>query len=538
MFPAAYDQVIDTMARRIVTNRYLISRVDFYNQINTNPEGRDFDKEFGYPTVPITPQFYYNLYEKVSIAQRVVNVFPSECWSVYPKVFEQEGSTKNTPFEKKWDEVNHKLNVWSYLDRIDELSGIGNFGCLYLGLADGKDPSEPAPGVDDNGKSTGKVENELLYMRTFDQSAVNIEQFETDFTNPRYGQPKMYSFNVVNPVMTSSYGNVIVQTDSPHSRIRVHWSRVIHVADNRKTSEVFGLPRMRPVLPEIMDIRKVRGGSAEMYWRGALPGYSFETHPNLGNEVTLDKESVREEFENYSNGLQRYIALTGLSAKSLAPQVTSPHQHLDEQYRSISAVLGMPLRILMGAESGHLASSQDASTWNRRLAKRQIYYLNPNLVNPTIDRLILVGVLPPLKKSSKYFTTSWDDLNSLSAADKADIALKKTQTMMTYISGDCEQILPVVEFYTDILGLSVAQATEIIQKVVLQQRLTQSPNAMGGDPNDPNNQDQEGGGDPNKAKTDTDGKVKMKGAQGGGRNNGDDNGQGRPKSDERGNPRK
>ncbi len=498
---------------RLTLNSLLLTRTALMNRL-LDPRGRDLDKECGYPIGNPSPALYWDLYERVGIANRVVGVYPSECWSVYPELFEKEDEII-TPFEEKWAQLNKECHAWSFLDRVDELSGIGSFGILFLGLADGGDPSTPAPGIGEDGRAIEGVtaENELLFLRAFDQTAVTITRYQTDFNNPRHGQPLEYHIRIVNPV-SGPFGAVDMDQDGQPGQsgsytsttLTVHWSRVIHVADNRKSSEVFGMPRMRPVLPEIMDIRKIRGGSAEMFWRGAFPGYSFETYPELGTEVELDKESVEEEFQKYSNGLQRFLALTGVSAKSLAPQIASPGAHLDEQYRSIGATMGVPLRTLLGAESGHLASTQDTGTWNRRLAKRQNIYLTPMLIHPFVDRLILLGVLPKVES----YTVGWNDLNSMSAKDKADIALKRTQCMMTYVSGKVEKIMPVLEFYINILGLSVNEAVSILKKIKSKKR---------------------------KTFTDGDGEPEVPKPQGGGRNFGDDQGaQGHPPTDGRGDP--
>lgn len=510
----------------MVTNYQLLSRQSLLSANQPDSRGRNFNKEFGYPIGELGPRDYWELYESVGIANRVVSVYPEECWSVYPEIYEEE-TDDLTEFERAWEELNQHGEMWSYLDRIDHLSGIGYYGVLYLGFSDNKDPSKPLPGVGDDGNPDPKVpkpENKLIYLKAFENSSVSIHSYETDNGNPRYGQPTMYNFVITNPT-----GQYVQDTDAPAQAttqntsvsIKVHWSRCIHVADNRKSSEVYGMPRMKPVIPEIFDIRKVRGGSAEMMWQGALPGISFETHPDLGLEVDLDKESVREEFEKYMNGLQRFMALTGVTAKSMAPQVASPADHLEEQYRSIAACLGMPMRVLLGTESGHLASSQDVTTWNRRLGKRQNMYVTPFVIRPFIQRLIMAGVLPQPRR----FLVSWNDLNSLSAEEKAKIALTRTQCLQTYATGQVEKMMPLLEYYISILGLSVAEAVAIVKKTFKKNRkmATVDPNAA-----DPLT-------NPNAAGAQDPGKIKL---QGGTRQNGDDqNDPGHPGVNDKGKPR-
>src|SRR5574337_154677 len=131
-----------------------------------------------------------------------------------------------------------------------------------------------------NGKKSKKAyPGGMLFMRCFDEMLVQVVQYEADLRNPRFGRPIMYLVTLNDP----RYPHTGIGL--PLATLRVHWSRVIHLADSIRSSEIFGMPRMQPVFNNLLDLRKLYGGSAEMYWQGALPGISFETNPNLGGDV-------------------------------------------------------------------------------------------------------------------------------------------------------------------------------------------------------------------------------------------------------------
>src|SRR5207237_4584130 len=160
--------------------------------------------------------------------------------------------------------------------RIDRLSGIGQYGIILLGLDDGQDLSSPAPGLD---PSTGRPdpnrrkETKLNFLRVFDQTIVRVSKINNDPFSPRYQQPDEYAIQFTTPGLASS------EIPTPTAiENKVHWSRVIHLADNRHSSEVYGVPRMLAVLDYLYDLKKVVGGSAEMFYRGGFPGYSFEVN--------------------------------------------------------------------------------------------------------------------------------------------------------------------------------------------------------------------------------------------------------------------
>lgn len=450
---------------------------------------REIATECGYPKEDayISPEFYQQLYDRESVAARVVECFPRETWQTHPEVYESEDPDQATPFEEALADLNETIRgerswyagegshcLWmDYLRRADELSGIGHFGIVLLGIDDGQPLGAPAAGVFNSqaqerprfarslrrvvaseegaGEVGIKVEkvplpkptlNELLgtdaqyfgytaappegvgaspadsreaqaylgkmaedveakappgprrlvFLRAFPEHLVQIVQYESNMASPRFGKPVRYLVTLNDPQEEMSGIGL------PVASIYVHWSRIIHVADTHHTatsSEVFAVPRQRPVLNRILDLRKLYSGSAEMYWRGAFPGLSLETHPTLGGDVDINAASLRSMMSNYMNGLQRYLALSGMSAKSLAPQVVDPGMQVDKQLDAICIKIAIPKRIFLGSERGELSSGQDDSTWNDRKSERQLNYLTPRIIVPFLDRLITIGVLPP-----------------------------------------------------------------------------------------------------------------------------------------------
>lgn len=436
---------------------------------------KDIDDECGYPqTGTLTARRYRDMYDREPVATRVVQLYPKESWKVHPSVYEDEESEEKTEFETAWDELSKSLRsgggkswfqdeegsaVWEYLRRADELAGIGHYGVLLLGLDDGQELREEA---------TARAGAKLLYMRAFDESLADITRYENDPTSPRYGQPVAYNITFNDPYDNSGGVGIDVTTRE------VHWTRIIHLADNLGSSEVHGVPRMRPVWNPLHNIRKLLGGSAEMYWRGAFPGLSIETHPQLGGDVVLDPAAMRTQMEQYMNGLQRYLSLMGMTAKSLAPQVVDPTPQIEVQIQAICIMLGCPQRIFMGSERGELASSQDDKTWNERIADRQQDYITPRIIVPFIDRLITLGVLPEPEGYSVY----WPDLSVLSDAEKADVALKRTQALTAFIGGNGEAVMTPVDYLSRVMGFSEEEAEAIVDavmKMMPEDRLTEDP---------------------------------------------------------------
>jgi uncharacterized protein len=423
-----------------------------------DPAGRDLDKECGYPSpTERTVNYFRSLYNDSGVAARVVHIWPDECWAAYPDLYETEKKRK-TPFERAWGDLSDRVNPWHFLHRADRLSGIGRFGILLLGLSGGDDPSTPAAPVD---PGTGRPlaaegSRQLLYLRAFDEYHVRVAEAEGDNTNPRYGQPTVYEINLLGG---DPGGQPVQYKDGPFpTSARVHWTRIIHLADNRESSEIYGVPRCYHCVAPLHDIRKVAGSSAEMFWKGGFPGYQFKVSPDLVGEEVVDEEDIRQEVEAYVNGLQRYMSAEGGEWASLAPQVADPGHHIDVYLTLLCAIIGVPKRVFLGAEAGQLASTQDADAWKGRLRGRQLNYLEPMVVRPLIDRLMDLGCLPQARK----YTLSWRDLKTLGDKDLADVGLKKVQALMQYVTGGVFLVVPPRLLFTAVLGFTDEQADAII----------------------------------------------------------------------------
>jgi hypothetical protein len=442
---------------------------------------RDIDNECGYPDT-INPEQYREMFDRNDIAARVVGIYPEECWAMDPFIYETEENDGDTEFEKAWIELNNQNFIVHHLQRADLLSGIGHYGVLLLGIDDGLDMSRPARGINlQTGQptKTNRPQHKLLYIRTFEESQVRIAQFNSDVTSPRYGQPERYQIRVMDPRNEMTFG-----TGIDMRWLDVHWTRIVHVADNRLSSEVFGCPRMRPVWNRLCDIRKILGGSAEMFWKGGFPGYAFETMPEMGDAL-IDKKSIKAEFDSYQNGLQRFLALSGLTVKSLTPQVASPSDHFDIQLKTIAVCLGVPLRVFTGSEEAKLSSAQDALTWNKRLARRQDKYIIPMLIRPCLDRLIAFGILPQPAK----LIIKWPDLNTSTNEEKARTAAQRTAALAAYVGGGVEAMVPPFEFMTHILDMPAEVANQIVDAAANHEATLETPEEkaakLGGDNNAP-----------------------------------------------------
>ncbi|MEL0117213.1 MAG: anti-CBASS Acb1 family protein, partial [Pelagibacteraceae bacterium] len=406
-------------------------------------------------------------------AYRVTTLYPSECWNDTPLVFETEDVDDVTEFEEAWDALSSLLDegeswykeeegssIWSALYEVDCLAGIGRYGCLFLGIDDGKLATEPITGFEDGRKPNDKRNipfkpEQLKFIRALDETQVSIAFVQTDPSKPRYGLPESYNIQILDYSDQESGLTSEVALTLPS----VHWSRVIHITDSGSSRAIFHVPRQRVVLNNIMDIYKILGGSGEMFWRGAFPGISIETNPQLGGKVRVNKTDLKAQMEEYMNGLQRYLALSGMSAKTLSPQISSPRDQIDTQIEAICIQAGCPKRIFLGSERGELASSQDRDTWAFRVRGRQKKVVTPKIIVPFVNRLIQIGILP----KPESFKVKWPDEPGETKANEARVAVTRASAMKTYVEADLGKLISKKDFLTRELGYEEEEAEQILK---------------------------------------------------------------------------
>lgn len=458
------ELIFNTLLKKpeLVAN-ILTQRSDLLNKL-FDPR-RDINEECGYPDV-VTEQQYRAMYDR-ELGLRVVNVYSEETWKMMPRIYEDPDPENTTDFENSLDAFENKFHLLHYMQRVDELSGVGYYGVVLWGLSDGLPLQNPVEGSESWEESTGlpsttmPPERRVLFIRVLDGSLVKIASYETDPTKPRYGMPLYYNMVLADPRTLESDA---VANPADLQETKVHWSRITHIADNRKTNEVLGMPRMQAVWNRLYDLRKVLGGSGEMFWKGGFPGVSLETQPGFEN-AEMDEDSIQRAMFNYMNGLQRYIAMVGMKATSLAPQIADPVATFETQIKAICITLGVPYRVFMGIEEGVVSGDQVTKAWDGRLKNRQERYVTPMLIDPIIQRLIDYGVIAPTQEP-RGWVVDWPDLTVPSDKDKAEVAVLKTEAMVKYTAGGVDTLMAPMEFLTIVVGWPENVAESIIEGAV------------------------------------------------------------------------
>lgn len=389
----------------------LASRSRFMDNIDgiTFQGRRNMYQALGYSR-NITPQMYRSRFRRNGVAQRIVTAFPKATWRGGAEVIDDPANPNQTAFELAWEALEKRLNVWAVFRRADDLAGLGRYATILLGTpGDLEQPLEQARPQD------------LVYLTPFSEEDAQVEKFDTDVKSPRFGLPVYYAIRRLAPT-----GTVRQNTPELVGR-RVHFSRIIHIADGLLDDHVYGLPRLEKCWNLLDDLEKVTGGGAEAFWKRADQGMVISIDPmtNLktdaqGNSPEL--ENLKRQVEDYEQALKRVLTVRGVKVNTLGSQVADISTSVSALMTQIAAATEIPQRILMGSEAAKLASLTDADTWDERVLDRRSEYAAPQIVRPFVNRLIEKGILPKPKDDS--YDVSWPEMKNLNESQRMDLAGK------------------------------------------------------------------------------------------------------------------
>jgi hypothetical protein len=416
----------------------LVTRFDYASQLGVQYGGkRDLYNVLGYKN-DLTIQDYVVKYNRLDIAKAIIDRPIEECWrnGFIVKENMEEG---DTVFEKSFLKLYKDFNLKDIFIRIDKLTCLGKYGVLLLGFNDTNNMSDFQNPVSINKNL------KLNYIKPLREDSSLIASWETRTSSPRLGQPKLYNITLQSPSGNSS------------TTFTVDHTRILHITKDLMESTVYGTPQLRSVFNRLDDLEKIVGGSAEMFWKGARPGYQAVTKDGYSLPTDM-ADTMKEQLNEFENNLRRVLTLDGVEMKGLNIQVSSPIEHVKVQLQMISAETAIPLRILTGSEVGELASSQDRNNWLETVHTRRTDHAEPNIIDKFIKIMMEYNILPKVDT----YTVVWSDLFSLSEKSKVDIGNKRAMAIEAYLRNPMAiGMIPPKEFVKIALGLDKTQLESI-----------------------------------------------------------------------------
>ncbi len=363
---------------------------------------RDLYQTCGYQR-ELQPQDYRSRYRRNAVAGRIVDIKPQDTWRGGFVLVDNPDIDEDTPFEKEWAALSLRLKIPTILQRCDRLAGLGRYAIVLIG----------APGEMDTPLERVNAKD-IKYLRVYAEDDAPIKEFDIDPKSPRFGEPIFYEVRRTNPQGRSSSGSQLVGK-------KVHFSRVVHFADDVLDDLVYGQPRLERVWNLLDDLEKVTGGGAEAFWMRANQGMHVDIDASL-NPTPEELDAMKADVAAYRHRLERVIRTRGATIKTLGSDTADIKGPSNALMELISTGTGIPTRKLMGSEQGKLAADQDSVSYYRMIEARRVDTAEAQLLRPFVDRLIALGALR--KPRNDEFEARWSQIKTRDDDEKAALAGK------------------------------------------------------------------------------------------------------------------
>lgn len=389
---------------------------------------RDLYQVLGYKTELLFDD-YLAKFSRGDIASRVVEAPAEDTWRDEPEAQEGQGeeAKTETPFTKQLTAVLTELDAWAQFENVDTLAGIGHYAVLFIGFGDEGEGAALDTAVSPTAKPA--------YLSAYSEGQATIHQIEKDTKSPRMGLPLTYK----------------IKFDELGKATTVHYSRVIHIAEKARHGRVYGTPRLQRVYNRLDDLEKVIGGSAEAFWKLVYKGIIISLKDGyLPPEDEDEINEMTQKIEDYINDIARFMMIDGYDVKELGSQTVDPSAMIDVLVSIIAAATGIPKRLLIGAELGNIASTQDAANWAGRISARRTRFAEPRILRPFVEMLAAHGVITI---PAAGYSWKWKPLFELDGLQTAQIGYVRAQTLKA-VSGDQPKTIATREELRGIAGLN------------------------------------------------------------------------------------
>lgn len=342
--------------------------------------------DFGYPA-QVDFSLAFDAYCRNPMARAAVDKTVGKTWEANPFLQEfqrdgtEDGDQGETRIEADIRQRFDDLRVWQHLAECDRRGLVGAYAGLILRFADNRSFKQPVIRVP--GGLLGLVEVIPAW-----EGQLTVSQWDTDETSETYGQPVMFQF------AESAVG----QQKQPRN-FEIHPDRVLIWS---RDGTLNGRSALEPGYNALLDMEKIRGGGGEGFWKNAKSGLSLEIDKDakiadmaaaMGVPVAEVVDKIDEQVEGFNKGFDKSLLLQGIKATPMQVNLPSPEHFFAVAAQSFAASFSIPMRVLIGSQTGERASTEDNEEWAKVNMARRKDTAVPGVMG-LVNRLERVGILP------------------------------------------------------------------------------------------------------------------------------------------------
>ncbi|HEE4120319.1 DUF1073 domain-containing protein [Klebsiella pneumoniae] len=394
----------------------------------SNTKRQRLYQEFGYPKELCFDDFY-RAYRRNAIAGAAVARMVDGCWEDYPEVYEGD-QTKDATKQTAWDKRVNKLlkRCWKQIKGVDKRNLVGRYSALLIQVKDSKPWSEPVDRT-----MVGRLqERALVRLIPAWEAQIDPVSYNEDQNSDDYGAVTMYSFTEI-PVQQQRSGQ-------PGRIINIHPDRIIILAEGSDDGRLdSGESLLEEGFNKLLDLEKVSGGAAEGFLKNASRqlNFNFSAKTNfaqlaraLGVSEAELSNAMDDQVRRLNDSTDSAVMMQEGDASVLSVAVADPEPTWRTILNEFCATVPIPVKVLVGMQTGERASTEDAKDWAKTRMSRRNGFLT-DVITEIVTRFWTLGFITPAK--SEEITVGWSDLLAPSQAEKianmdklADVAVKST----------------------------------------------------------------------------------------------------------------
>lgn len=371
--------------------------------------------DFGFPT-QVDFNLVHDFYTRNSLAKAAVDKTIRKTWQDPPWLLElprdgSEGTVKEeTSLEKAIRQHFTKIRFWTKVMEADKRSMVGRYSAVILRVADGKKLDQPL-------KSVKNGLDALIDIIPVWENQIRVSKYDEDMNSLSYGDPLMFEYDEAN---VSNKG-----TSNPGlaRKVAIHPSRVvIWSADGTMDGD----SAIKAGLNDLFTIEKILGAGGEGFWKNAKQAPILEMDKEadiikmakaMGIEPTEIADVMNNQVGDWQRGFDELLMIQGMTARLPKVELPDPEHFFMNALQSFAASFDIPLKVLVGTQTGERAATEDASQWNQTCNFRRQNTVIPNILL-IVQRLEQCGIV---KVNPEWFV-DWTDLTESTILDKIDRA--------------------------------------------------------------------------------------------------------------------
>lgn len=356
--------------------------------------------EYGFPDNPSFDEFY-RVYKRHGIGHGALMQILDKTWQSNPWVIEGEDEFDESRDESQWEKdvkrLFKKKGVWSAIKETDKRKMVGGYAGLIIQVRDSQQWKDPLKTI-----SAAAIVKFIPAWR----GSLSVSSWDTDEKSASYGTPTMYQYKE----HSEAIGSTARQID-------MHPSRVIVFGSLTEPESIY-----EPILNALISLEKVTGGSGEAYIKAAARaihiGFSKDTNlENLARTHGMKMSEIGTLYDqvvkDVNSGIDTAIITQDGTVSAIASAVPDPMQPFEVNLQEVAAGVQVPSTIIVGRQTGTLASNEDVKAFNRFGQSRRENEVGPN-TRMVIEWMMDHGVI----ERREDFEVMFDELTESTDAEK------------------------------------------------------------------------------------------------------------------------